>query len=406
VITTDVARVVLERAGWELATLVAIPGGWASWTFEVDGARIVQFPRDADVAAGHARARQLLPELAVHLTFSVPVPRVLTDHQGLAVQYYERIRGEPLRAEAFDARVVGAMLRDLHSFPAERARVLLDDPGTVESWRAGYEAIWPDIEARVLPLVPEGLAAQLTDEYRSTLSDAAFKPCLVHRDLGLEHLLVGETPGMIDFEDVAVGDPAIDFAGIFNACGLTTARETMHHYGPVDADFGARLRFYRWMGSVHAAIHALNTGDADLLDGALREIALRLETRPRTCAAVVRDGYVLMVCHRDAFWTLPGGGREPGENEQAATLRELHEETGLDGVVVRELYRRTYGAGPEVCYLVESHGEPRRTQDPDISDVAWHPLDTPDDLQLARVRRALRADDKPGSVEAHRPGAA
>lgn len=35
----------------------------------------------------------------------------------------------------------------------------------------------------------------------------------------------------------------------------------------------------------------------------------------------------------DGFWTLPGGGVDFGEHPQAAALRELTEETGLEGSV-------------------------------------------------------------------------
>jgi ADP-ribose pyrophosphatase YjhB (NUDIX family) len=48
----------------------------------------------------------------------------------------------------------------------------------------------------------------------------------------------------------------------------------------------------------------------------------------------------LLVCRlsniteRPGMWTLPGGGIEFGEHPEAAALRELHEETGLQGHIV------------------------------------------------------------------------
>lgn len=42
---------------------------------------------------------------------------------------------------------------------------------------------------------------------------------------------------------------------------------------------------------------------------------------------------VKQISHRgDRFWNFPKGHKEPGENNEAAALRELQEETGLSGV--------------------------------------------------------------------------
>jgi ADP-ribose pyrophosphatase YjhB (NUDIX family) len=58
--------------------------------------------------------------------------------------------------------------------------------------------------------------------------------------------------------------------------------------------------------------------------------------------AIVRDGRILLVCHREnrterKYWLLPGGGREEGESEEECVRREMLEETSLDVVVDRRL---------------------------------------------------------------------
>lgn len=62
---------------------------------------------------------------------------------------------------------------------------------------------------------------------------------------------------------------------------------------------------------------------------------------PRLAARAVlldRDGRAALICSgKQDFFTLPGGGIEPGETPEQACLRELREETGCESEIVRKL---------------------------------------------------------------------
>ena len=69
---------------------------------------------------------------------------------------------------------------------------------------------------------------------------------------------------------------------------------------------------------------------------------------------VVRDGRVLLV-HRPKYddWTLPKGKAEADEPDEDCALREVHEETGLECELGREL---------GVTKYVDSRGRPLRVR--------------------------------------------
>lgn len=136
----------------------------------------------------------------------------------------------------------------------------------------------PLLDARSLDAVDRGFERFLEEEL-ATLKDVA----LVHCDLGCEHILIGEdgttVTGLIDFEDVTIGDPTIDFVGIFATYGMEAVERVRDGYArrrTLDEHFEHRLRFYTWIASCHQIIYGREEEKPDLVEGGLEGLRIRL----------------------------------------------------------------------------------------------------------------------------------
>src|SRR5438132_10065873 len=92
------ARAALAEVGLTVGSIEPILGGWASWTFAVDGEWIARFPRNSDIAAATLRELALLPELAAWVPFQIPEPTIRGTWAGLPFFAYRRITGRPITA--------------------------------------------------------------------------------------------------------------------------------------------------------------------------------------------------------------------------------------------------------------------------------------------------------------------
>ncbi|MGH8774544.1 MAG: NUDIX hydrolase [Jiangellaceae bacterium] len=97
-------------------------------------------------------------------------------------------------------------------------------------------------------------------------------------------------------------------------------------------------------------------------------------------------------------WVLPKGHVEPGESPEQTAVREVREETGLQARVVSPLGpieywfvaddRRVHKTVHH--YLLEATGGSLGTEDVEVSEVAWVPLDElVDRMRYASERRLL-----------------
>jgi 8-oxo-dGTP diphosphatase len=91
---------------------------------------------------------------------------------------------------------------------------------------------------------------------------------------------------------------------------------------------------------------------------------------------VARDGRIALV-HRPRYddWTLPKGKLDRGESFEDAAVREVEEETGLRGRLVRELPASTYEVNgrPKIVryWLMDVEGEGPFVPNEETDELRW-----------------------------------
>jgi 8-oxo-dGTP pyrophosphatase MutT (NUDIX family) len=117
-----------------------------------------------------------------------------------------------------------------------------------------------------------------------------------------------------------------------------------------------------------------------------------METRSEVSAGGVvyrREGGIIQIAlaarrtrKGDLVWGLPKGGIDEGETQEAAALREVCEETGLDAEIEGDLGEIRYfyvWEGVRVrkavhFYLMRATGGDITAHDDEMEDVRWFPL--------------------------------
>ena len=309
--TRDVENL-LDSLGLDHGRVHPITGGWAYWTFEAElddhgeyveyfkpgeshkPGWIFRFPRNRVVAENLQKEQAVVPVVASRVAFAVPRFEHTGYWNGRPYAGYRRIPGRPLsdrpssdrELSGATADSIAATLSSLHAIPTSLVADACAAEPTVDAWRQRYHAHKETVRARVSPLldsrtldaVDRGFERFLEEEL-ATLKDVA----LVHCDLGCEHILIGgdgtTVTGLIDFEDVTIGDPTIDFVGIFVTYGMEAVERVRDGYTrrrTLDEHFEHRLRFYTWMASCHQILYGLEEEKPDLVKDGVEGLRKRL----------------------------------------------------------------------------------------------------------------------------------
>jgi aminoglycoside phosphotransferase (APT) family kinase protein len=226
----------------------------------VNDAWVFRLPKRKEVEPDVDREIALLPALRARLPIAVPFPeRVGAPGADYPYRFagYRFIPGTPaLRLEPADldldrfAAQMGGFLSALHAFPAEEAERLGVERRADPRLHARLREEALDLLEGVAPAYPEEArraGAFLADD-RTVPAPFEGRPVLVHNDLQADHILIDpatrEVVGVIDWGDVSVADPALDFAGLWHYGGGALVKRVLERYqGEVRSDLERFARF-------------------------------------------------------------------------------------------------------------------------------------------------------------------
>jgi aminoglycoside phosphotransferase (APT) family kinase protein len=236
-----------------------ISEGWDHKVVILDNSVVFRFPTEPDYADALQKEIAVLEHLRPLV--DVAIPNYTYVPSGVAFAGYPIVAGKQLSKKAFEAlpsvdqsKVVeqlAAFLSAIHSQSIQSGilstlprEVLAEDQAEVR--RAA---------ARHLPAVLSAKDMALTEEILTeidVLVSQKLPTSFIHNDVYSRHLLWDarlQKLGVIDFSDMSLGDPATDFAELYEYGEAFVQRVYEHYSGPKDDTFLQRAwQYQRWVG--------------------------------------------------------------------------------------------------------------------------------------------------------------
>lgn len=255
--------------------------GWDSVACLVNGRLIFRFPKRSEVERRMKVEMRLLPRLTPRLPLPIPQPLYLAETPGRKIPFafagYELIQGEQIEdwppeigQEEWWRPVLGKFLTALHAFPVAEARELgvqnmdWEALGAGQaSWREMLARFYQKVQAEVFPMLPEEQQIKIAHEFEAFLGNNRFfefETTLIHGDFTDDHVLLDlehkRITGVIDFGDVAIGDPAYD---VWDSL-------LPYYKGKVDPSWPERRKFYPRLSPFYVIMFAAKYDDLALLE--------------------------------------------------------------------------------------------------------------------------------------------
>lgn len=263
ILTAKSAKAVITTAFPEFrdACVELLDEGWDFRVFEVDGRWLFRFPkREASVAKLNTEYK-LLSGLGGWVSLPIPNYEYFCESPENSSRPFAGYRKLPGIAgdtsKMVDrnrvARQLGVFLSRLHTYPVDKAR-----EAGVQEKRDLVVHLRDRSREQLRKLDGLNVNRGLLRRYLENDTPVSFEGAasLVHNDLWAEHILVDSrsdrVSGIIDWGDIVIGDPAIDFACLYAWYGESLLENVLMHYtGKLDAEVISRSRYLAACLAIH-----------------------------------------------------------------------------------------------------------------------------------------------------------
>ena len=240
-----------EFPEFPISSLKKIGEGDNSKAFLVNENYIFRFPKRRSVKQQIQREICVLPKIKNFV--NLPVPEFELISPQLNFVGYQKINGDILSNTIFFSlsktkqeiiqKQLGNFLTQIHSFPLDNFKECrLETMDLKEEYSENFEdvkkLIYPETSKRKQKII-----TQLFNQYLGTDSNFEYLPTLIHNDFSKDHILfdtVNQHPperfiragitGIIDFGDIAFGDPDYDFMYLLDEFGEKFLKGILKYY--------------------------------------------------------------------------------------------------------------------------------------------------------------------------------
>ncbi len=286
---------VAERLGAMLPALgidrlVPLGAGDFCLAFAADEDRVLRAARHDEAARALSREACAMERIAGALPFPVPRPRFHHLPGAPPFSVHARIPGVELTRDRWDAlsdasragaaREIAEFLAALHSLRVDTVHAC---GVPVVDHAADARRVLDGFRADLRPLLPTDAAARVEGVFASYADGGArwaYRPAVLHGDFGPDHVMhdaeSGRITGVIDFGDLAIGDPARDFIYVHEDFGADVLARILPLYRlESPAAILPRVRFHYLLAAAEWALRMREEGSendlAEALEGIERE---------------------------------------------------------------------------------------------------------------------------------------
>lgn len=254
-----------------------IDSGWSNIVVEINDKWICRFVRDIQSTQFQLETSFLK---SFEPTCPIAVPEIVNVGKGYMV--YRRLNGERFLPQEYQSftqnnknlvqRQLGEFLSALHTISLTSFQLKKFPYGGEDFWLE----LWQPVAERLSPKVRAD-AKYYFEKAFAEIDFQQVKMTIVHADLATNNILCDYSAqslsGVIDFSDLCIADPAVDFAGFYRHFGLEFTKSILAYYrGDLGTQLEQRLDFHCKRKLFFIVYFALNYGFEKSIPGVINTI--------------------------------------------------------------------------------------------------------------------------------------
>ncbi|MFD6206605.1 phosphotransferase [Peribacillus sp. NPDC060253] len=270
----------------ELKEIKQLGEGFDNTVIQINGEFVFRFPRRPIAVTLIQVENQLLPSIAGTLPLDIPEP-IFFGKPSTIYPYpftgYKIVKGHlPVEGSVANkiesAKRFAHFLKVLHSFPVEKARNLGVQPDGLRRLDVSFRQ--KSLMENVSTLLKLGYndQAYAVKDFVERLGDVDVQHpiTLVHGDIHIRNVLLndeGILTGIIDWGDVHIGNPAIDFSFLYSYFPKEARQSFFEIYGEIEQETECLARFRAIYMLVTLLVYGIDRHDEELI--AISSIGLK-----------------------------------------------------------------------------------------------------------------------------------